>query len=248
MIWLIKKGFYSEKNRTLLTRALDFFSIPYYELNPDQLFFYGEQQPHLDKLVCGGTRCIQEALARGWRPGAYINENFEFPNLVRLYGDHLLNSSGLVCKLSELPLPPVEGYFCRPLGDTKQFNGGLISQQEYHYFKTKLLSTKGDFPVVCAKRSTVLSEFRFFVVDGKVVSYSQYRRGNAPYISSDVDQEALSFARLLASSVYPSRAYVLDIAYSDRGYKVIELNNITSANFYAADVQKIVYSLAIPKG
>lgn len=41
----------------------------------------------------------------------------------------------------------------------------------------------------------------------------------------------------------PARAFVIDIALTQESYKIVEINCINSAGFYAADVSKIVNAI-----
>jgi len=41
----------------------------------------------------------------------------------------------------------------------------------------------------------------------------------------------------------PADAFVLDIALTHNGYKVLEVNCLNSAGFYAADVSKLVQAI-----
>ena len=41
----------------------------------------------------------------------------------------------------------------------------------------------------------------------------------------------------------PAEAFVLDVCDTPDGIKVVEINTINSAGFYAADVQKLVFAL-----
>ncbi|MNW03714.1 hypothetical protein D3C71_1996880 [compost metagenome] len=58
-----------------------------------------------------------------------------------------------------------------------------------------------------------------------------------------VDLSAINFVKRLINQWEPSKAYVLDICLTPNGYKVVELNNITSSGFYDCDVTKIVFAL-----
>ena len=41
----------------------------------------------------------------------------------------------------------------------------------------------------------------------------------------------------------PAKAFVIDIARVDGEFKIIEINNLNSAGFYASDVQKIIAAI-----
>ena len=43
----------------------------------------------------------------------------------------------------------------------------------------------------------------------------------------------------------PAKAFVLDIASTPYGYKVIEINNINTAGFYDANVGKLIEAIEV---
>jgi hypothetical protein len=103
---------------------------------------------------------------------------------------------------------------------------------------------------------TIISEYRMFIVDGKVVTGSMYKRGNQVIANEYVEPLVYEFTqkmvdewqskvdcRLIPEVRVPAKAFVIDIAVTPFGMKVIEINNINSAGFYDADVQKIIMAI-----
>ena len=82
-----------------------------------------------------------------------------------------------------------------------------------------------------------------FVVRGKVVTASLYKQGNVVRSSELVDDDVMYFAARMIHRWQPANAFVIDIADTPDGFKIIEINNINSAGFYAADCQKIVAAI-----
>jgi uncharacterized protein YuzB (UPF0349 family) len=71
-----------------------------------------------------------------------------------------------------------------------------------------------------------------------------YKRGDRvihlPLIKGE---DAEIFAEAMVENWQPDRAFVIDVASTDEGYKVIEYNCLNSAGFYASDVAKIVNAI-----
>ena len=82
-----------------------------------------------------------------------------------------------------------------------------------------------------------------FVVGGNVVTGSLYKQGNVVRSEELVDRDVLYYTARMAHRWEPAEAFVIDIAKTSDGFKVIEINNINSAGFYAADCQKIVAAI-----
>lgn len=96
--------------------------------------------------------------------------------------------------------------------------------------------------VLCPPR-TIEDEWRLFVVDGRVVTGSHYRRGDTLDVRADVPVEVVSFGETIAARYAPSPAFVLDVAHSDGALRVVEYNCLHGAGFYASDVDAVVRAL-----
>ena len=90
---------------------------------------------------------------------------------------------------------------------------------------------------------TIYKEFRFFVIDSKLVAGSLYKLENRHCLDKNIEPDAHRFASKMIELWQPARAFVIDIALTEDGYKIVEVNCINSAGFYAADVSKIVNAM-----
>ena len=193
-------------------------------------------------FVCGSSSLGRVAKARGWWPG-YIDDDLDYRLLVRHYGEHLLNADAVCVPLADAPAPtgPV---FVRPAGDAKQFAGTVLSAADFAAWRdaapTALPRLRSDDLVVIATPKTLHAEYRLRVVDGVVVSTSQYRRGDAVFWSEHVDERVLAFGRARIAQWSPNRAFCLDVADTPDGLKVVEINAIGSSAFYASDIARFV--------
>lgn len=98
------------------------------------------------------------------------------------------------------------------------------------------LTLNPDSLIVCAPPVEILAEYRTWFVDGKLVASSQYKYGARILHSADVSQDVLDFAQTMVNIWQPERAFVLDICRTDEGLRILEVNTINAAGFYAADV------------
>ena len=89
----------------------------------------------------------------------------------------------------------------------------------------------------------ILKEFRFWVVNGRVVTGSQYMIGNRVVLNSIVDNGAVDFAQKMVDQFQIADAFVIDIAMTNDGYRIVECGCINCAGFYKADMQKLITSL-----
>jgi hypothetical protein len=88
----------------------------------------------------------------------------------------------------------------------------------------------------------IYREARFFVVDGKIATQSTYKVGSKVHYTAEVPPNMLEYADRMIKIWQPARAFVIDIALTDdkEPEKIIEVNCINSAGFYAIDMQRFV--------
>jgi hypothetical protein len=212
-------------------------------------------------MAMGATSLTRIAKAKGWHPGTYMNENFTYEKWSEGFGlENILNPDSIVQRLGNyFDLSGFEGsnVFVRPVLDSKTFNGEVKSkydfkdwQQSIKFMDEFMTDELVDIPmlnkdtiIAVASAKKIYSEHRLFIVDKKVVAASQYKLGSDLTITDNVDEHILHFARCMIQRWRPAQAYVMDIADTPDGCKVIEINNINSSGFYACDPQAIIEDL-----
>jgi len=81
------------------------------------------------------------------------------------------------------------------------------------------------------------------VVNKKVITASTYKVGPYVRFTEYLDEDGLQFSAAMAAIFQPADAFVLDICLSDAGWKIVEVNCINSAGFYASNLQKLLIAL-----
>ena len=183
-----------------------------------------------------------------WHPGVFVNENFTYPKLIEHYGDHLLNKE---CHISTLEnvLPKYGEFFIKPCKDSKVFSGQRMTWDKLKDWKEKVLnlgwegSVTKNTCVVMAPIKEIYREYRFFIVDGKVITGSQYRVGMRVFSIECHEKDVINFAQQMVDIWSPDKGFVIDIALTPEGFKVIEINCLNAAGFYACDMSKVVHAL-----
>lgn len=241
MNWIIQENFYSQRNHSLLISALNLLEISYIEISLKELSFVNEKIKN-NIIACGGNVLMAAAKSYNWNPGSFLTEAFDFRKWSEAYHQNLLNNDFVVKYLSDFS-PTDDKFFIRPVEDNKAFNGGVISKKEFISLKNKVLDNREDVEIVASSCKEIYTETRFFIVNNEIISASQYKSGGKLLLNSIIDSSAINFVKEMINQWEPSKAYVLDVALTSDGYKVIELNNITSSGFYDCDVTKIVFAL-----
>lgn len=142
-------------------------------------------------------------------------------------------------------------WFIRPSHDLKQFSGQVIEAVECANWleDAMLCDSSGSYKldestdVVLSAPLNIQAEFRWFVVDNKVVSGSMYRCRNQFRKERIIDSDMIKEAQTFADKWLPSPCCVMDLALVDDEVKVIEFNCINSSGFYDNNIYDIFKSL-----
>lgn len=236
--WVVHESVFSEANRKLLKSALERAGLPYTLVS-----FDSDEEPIPDVapegrvFVCGAWKAQRLAKRRGWVPGSFLNENFS----VEVWSEHLkgelLNEAAYLTTVANLDLQTP--MFVRPVADSKAFDGAVLTPEAVD----NVLSNSpalAEVRVAVSPVRTIMREYRLFFVNGKLVTGSLYRQAGEVVLSREVDPDAVSYGEGVAQRWSPAEAFVMDIALTEDGYRVIEFNNINSSGFYAADVERYV--------
>lgn len=252
MKWIIQENLYKEEAFLDLIQALDNYDAEYQivKVVPFSHELIPEPQVAGKVIVMGATTMIGIAQERNWSPGAYYNENFDCAVWNKNLGSEMLNFDSIICKFSEVD-PPYNPFFIRPTKDRKVFSGEVIDKANFELWKRSTQeATDGystltpDTMVSVAPLKAIHKEFRFFVVDGKVVTGSQYKFGDRViHLPALKGEDAELYAQDMVDKWCPADAFVIDVALTDDGYKVIEYNCLNSAGFYKSDLSKLVQAL-----
>jgi hypothetical protein len=208
-------------------------------------------------FVCGTLSMLQTSTEHGWAPG-YI-DGVDVVELEQHWGNHMLNAEAVVGTFADLE-PPSDDFFARPVDDSKSFSGTVFAydadkpqegngREQWLRWREQVMdiqssnaSIRADDLVIMAPLKNIYAEYRLFVVGGQIVTGSRYKLGGRVFYTPDIDPAVRDFARERLAEYCPRRAMCLDIAHieGDESYKVIETNSISSAGFYACDMNQFV--------
>jgi hypothetical protein len=258
MFWVLEKNLFSESAFEQLLIALERQETPHQVVSriPFTTLMEPDINPEGLVYVCGSTGIGKVAKARGWTPG-YFDENLDYELIMKNYGENCLNHRGKVVTMREasqdLLVNPYGKFFTRPCADNKSFSGMVTDWENFGTWRDKVIALETeenslttlqpDDRIVIAPLTTLYTETRFYVVDGEIVTGSQYKAGSQVYYTSDVMPFIKDFAKEMVDHWQPNRAFVIDIADTDEGPKVIEINAINSSGFYACDMGRYVAAI-----
>jgi hypothetical protein len=184
-----------------------------------------------------------------YKPGVfYCEENFNYPKWVEKFGIAMLNYDAHIVQATSF-VPQVwtddEPRFIRPFGDLKAFKGSLVEKWEYEKW---ISDASGGFhhfgpeqKMVIAEAKNIKREWRFVVVNHKVIAGSQYQKDHQLNIDPLIEQKVWDQANIFAQEWMPADVVVMDIAETYTGwFKIIEFNTFNGAGFYACNHSEIV--------
>ncbi len=203
--------------------------------------------------ICYGSALfVAAALRQGrWRPGAFFDEaTFAFSAWREPYAPWLLNGGARLTTLGALAQelgPDDEPLFVRPDDDLKSFAGCVMTRGDLRQWAARLddaMTVTPATPVVAASPRQIDQEWRMFMVDGRCVAGSRYRRAGRQDVAEGVPAQVAELAGRVAATWQPSPVFVLDVAQCQGELSIVEINGFNSAGFYASDVEAIVAAVS----
>lgn len=140
--------------------------------------------------------------------------------------------------------------FMRPVDDSKEVAGRVYDPKDLIERARSVLSLDpSEIPIGSLSPDTmlmltvpvrILQEWRVWVVQDEIITYSLYKEGARVTYRAEIDDDALQFAvEAVRRNPGYATAYVVDICRTAEGLHIIETNCINAAGFYAADLQKL---------
>ena len=258
MHWVLQENLFDEQGFRDAIDVLERFNIPYslHKVVP----FVGELIPDIDpddNVICMGSYSMRHiAKKKGWYPGVFDLEQVNFNEQMKHWGRFMLNADAVVSRFADAKIVTGRA-FLRPIEDSKVFAGKVFTDQELKEWQHSIItmgddygsSMNGDTLIQVCPVKEIYAEYRYWIVDDKIVTKSMYKRGDTVYYSSDVDERFDRFVSSLTSGSFsvdywrPHDAYVIDVCDTPDGIKVVELNTLNSAGFYAANMTDLIMAL-----
>lgn len=253
MYYIVQENIFKEHHFDLLISTLEKAGLEYEIVKwrpfADDIEF---KTNRTDVFCFGSVSMAKAAFKYNWTPGVFYDDSQDMELYLNKYGDYMLNADGACINFGDqLPDNLSDIFFARPIKDSKVFSGGLFSRNEWdNWVNTPVAEgvtsnlNNTTRILVSPLKSYIQKEIRCWVVDGKVVTTSQYKLGKKViYQNYDYEQEAIDFAQKMVDIYNPLRTYVLDICLYRDEYKIVEINCLNSAGYYAADMYKLITAL-----
>ena len=196
-------------------------------------------------------------------PGAVCNlSNFKCSYYQSVLGQRMLNRVPLYCTWKDLSVNLAQlirtfgvGIFLRPDRGDKPFDGFVYRLGEdetdwfdrnYQIYSQYVRPWDMVLAAPAQPLSTLHEEYRVFVVGGKAVSASLYRRGGVSLL--EASDAPIPYAQDCADILTPYMSdlgYTIDLCLSTKGeWAVVEVGSLSCAGLYACPPKPIVAAVA----
>jgi hypothetical protein len=252
MHWILQTNLFQEAEWSRLVATLEQFDLPYsvHRVVP----FVGELEPlpvlRAAKAVCFGSYSMRYSARKyGWDPGVYDLFDQDFLAQKAAWGERMLNADSRILAFQDVRLE--HPTFLRPIDDSKYFAGRVFEPGEFETWRQRVCDLDEDdgtslspttLVQVCTPK-TIHAEYRFWIVGGKIATKSLYKLGRRVVYAADVDERMDHFVLQAAADWQPHRAFVIDVCDTPEGPRIVEINTLNAAGFYAGDVQRLVEAL-----
>lgn len=255
MKWIIHQKVCRDKQVQSIVSHLIRMDIEYYfadviPFSSDGIQWLDGYPDRNDKVFSYGSYTLANIATKHFSPGAFLIPSLNMSGLISQLGDLCMNYDSQISELSEIKLSS-DRIFVRPNEDTKSFSGSVMTADEFNGFRQLVIesshidqySTITPSTVVCVSPiKKIQSEYRCFIVNGRVCTASQYKMNGEPFFWANVDECVIEFANFVATKI-KEQCYVLDIAIVDGKPYVLEANCINSSGLYKIDTQKLVAAI-----
>jgi ATP-grasp domain, R2K clade family 3 len=211
--------------------------------------------PDLGQYVIpyGSTSMMHKSKKMKWKGFFYDAKTFKV-NIWNKKRDDMLNADAKIMKIKDTEAfltgcDEDKMMFIRPLRDLKEFNGTLTNVGEIRRWMKSADAGSFNFSqetdVILASAKQIEMEYRFFIVDGKVIDGSLYRIHGQLFSQPVTDPLVMEEAQRMADKWLPSPCCVMDAALlkNDEKMYCIEFNTLNSSGFYYNNIPKIVKAL-----
>jgi hypothetical protein len=256
MYYIIQERLYREDEWDDLIKALERLNLEYeiVKLIPfiDDFEFKTERK---DVFCFGALKMARLTPKYGWKPGCIMTSNHDFNVYKEYYKENLLNYDSKIFKIGD-DFTWNGDFFVRPVLDTKIFNGRPYKKEDWDKEKERLLNNSRkdkesgitnivseDTLIQVSSLKNIQKEFRFYIVDGEIITGSLYKEGYFVRYSDIVDDEAIDFCNDMIKRFELAEAFVMDVCLTDNQWKIIECGCINCAGLYKANIPKLLMAI-----
>jgi hypothetical protein len=253
--WVIQNNLTSENDFNVMTEAckelgIESQGILVIPFSPDIPEFIQDDKIN---IYYGSTTLMYNIYHQMNRPvGLFFDEErFSMENYNKIWGDHMLNgpNDAKITTFKEFALekhPEGQEFFVRPDADDKSFAGDVRTFAEIKHLieggiKFDNVILNEDTKILVSTPYNITKEWRNYVVDGKVVTSSMYRKNFKLHKDGkDIPADMIKFVEDRCKEYMPHACFAMDIALCGGDYYIIECGCLNSVGLYHSDIKKMI--------
>jgi ATP-grasp domain, R2K clade family 3 len=252
--WVIQRNLTSEDVTADLRKACQKIKV---DCHPIDIIPFSNSLPEFPKdkrtIFYGSTTTMYLVYQdNNYNEGLFFNEQtFSIENYLDKWKENMLNFGAKVMTVGQLSALNYENdklLFIRPDADSKSFSGEVKRFDEIDNWFERVktfedMDITKDTKIIIAEPYHITSEWRLWIVNGKVVTASKYRENFKLKKENGCPQNVIEFAELRCKEYKLHDVFVMDIGLCGDTLYIIECGCMNSAGFYNADIDKIVSSV-----
>jgi hypothetical protein len=231
-----------------LIAALDAEGVPWRSIGflPGTQSFTGMDDLNTDDPIFfyGSTMLTELAWERGWRTLVFYDPAWFDPQCWIGKRKDFLNETHRVISLDQLRRDWIaEPTFLKSV-ELKVLTGQVIEESDRNEWIADRDHLDGEILVLLSPFHEIDKEWRFFVVDGAVVTGSLYRSNGQVSILDPISDDMWARAQTLTLDWMPTDTVVMDVAMLRTGEcKIVEFNCLNSSGVYNSNMNDLVAAL-----
>ncbi len=187
-----------------------------------------------------------------YREGVFFDEKtYTVAHYLEKWQEHMLNFGAKVLTVKEVRNLNCEKdklFFVRPDADSKSFSGEVKRFDEIDAWFERIRASEDmgiteDTKIILAEPYHITTEWRLWIVNGKVVAASQYRENFKLKTAPGCPQMVIDFAERQCAHYALNDVFVMDIGLCGDQLYIIKCGCMNSAGFYQADICAIIRSV-----
>lgn len=210
---------------------------------------------NIDTIFYGSTNFIERMSKLNYFPGVYGNNDmFSYENLIKhIPKEMLLNdpesavrgtAQYIINYIKNKNFNNDDLMFFKPGNDSKIFAGSVMTIKDILQICNNidlgiLPDADKDFPLLLSIPYGISHEYRLFIVDGKIITSSEY----LPNVNNGCPKIVSNFAQDVIQKWCPTDIYTLDICLSAGKPYIMEIQNFHSAGFYDCDLNLLANAI-----
>jgi len=253
--WVVQENLTAEKDFAEVKAACKHLNLGF---TPIELIPFADTLPdfeinHLN--IYFGSSNLTELLHRDpeIKSGIWYDPGlFTMANYLKAWGPRMLNSDSQIIPFSEvshLSFKDNQNLFIRPNADDKTFAGNVMTFSQIKEWRHRLDDVSNerlnaDTKILIGEPYRIRTEWRLWLVQGKMVAASQYRRDFKLSEKEGCPERVKAFAEDSCAEYLLDDVFVMDVCETGDELYMVECNCMNSAGYYKADLVALIKSVS----